>query len=93
MSNGRSWRISVTGLGYVGLQVACAFARRGSDVIAFDIDESRIHELSEGLDRAGSVGAIDLRSASLRYIADPRNLREAIIAVPTPCSHVKAPEV
>jgi UDP-N-acetyl-D-galactosamine dehydrogenase len=96
MPNGRSWRISVTGLGYVGLQVACAFARRGSDVVAFDIDDSRIHELSEGLDRAGEVGAIDLRSASIRYTADPRGLREAdfhIIAVPTPLTEARKPDL
>jgi UDP-N-acetyl-D-galactosamine dehydrogenase len=96
MSNGRSWRISVTGLGYVGLQVARAFARRGSEVIAFDIDESRIRELSEGLDRAGEVGAIDLRSASIRYTADPRGLREAdfhIIAVPTPLTETRKPDL
>jgi UDP-N-acetyl-D-glucosamine/UDP-N-acetyl-D-galactosamine dehydrogenase len=96
MSNERSWRISVTGLGYVGLQVACAFARRGSDVVAFDIDESRIQELSGGLDRAGEICAIELRLPSIRYTADPRGLREAdfhIIAVPTPLTQARKPDL
>ena len=48
-------RISVTGLGYVGLPVATTFARAGMPVVSFDIDARRIAELSKGQDRTGEV--------------------------------------
>ncbi len=51
MSHNR--RISVIGLGYVGLPVAIAFAREGTPIVAFDIDETRIAELKACRDRTG----------------------------------------
>ena len=48
MSHSR--KIAVIGLGYVGLPVAAAFARRGSPVIGFDIDPERVEELRAGKD-------------------------------------------
>src|SRR5579871_3172719 len=48
-------RISVIGLGYVGLPVAVSFARTGASVVAFDIDPRRISELINGFDRTGEV--------------------------------------
>lgn len=48
MSHGR--KLAVIGLGYVGLPVAIAFARQGTPIIGFDIDEARIAELKAGQD-------------------------------------------
>jgi UDP-N-acetyl-D-galactosamine dehydrogenase len=50
-------KISVFGLGYVGLPVAVAFARAGFPVVAFDIDPARIAELHAGLDRNREIEA------------------------------------
>ena len=55
MPHGR--KLAVIGLGYVGLPVAVAFARQGTPVIGFDIDEGRIRELEAGFDRTHEVAA------------------------------------
>ena len=45
--------VALVGLGYVGLPIACALAREGFPLIAYDIDKGRIKELSEHRDRTG----------------------------------------
>ncbi|SMH41886.1 nucleotide sugar dehydrogenase [Azospirillum agricola] len=89
-------RISVIGLGYVGLPVAVAFGRAGNPLVAFDIDPNRIDELRNGHDRTGEVEGDVLRAAGLRLTADPADLAEAdfhIIAVPTPIDDAKLPDL
>lgn len=89
-------RISVIGLGYVGVQVACAFARRGERVVAFDIDRRRIDELRAGTDRTGEVDAPDLAVPGLCFTADAGDLRAAdfhIVCVPTPLTELRRPDL
>ncbi len=89
-------RISVTGLGYVGLPVATTFAKAGRRVIAFDIDNRRIAELAKGHDRTGEVEAADLTSANLTFTTQPRDLAQAdfhIVTVPTPIDPSKQPNL
>jgi UDP-N-acetyl-D-galactosamine dehydrogenase len=50
-----SERIAVIGLGYVGLPVALAFARKFPGTIGFDIDKSKVDALRQGLDGTGEV--------------------------------------
>lgn len=88
--------LSVTGLGYVGLPVAVAFAARGHDVVGFDIDERRIDELKRGHDRTGEVADDRLAGQTPRWTSDPDDLRCAdihIIAVPTPIDAAKQPDL
>src|SRR5690606_16730185 len=88
--------ISVVGLGYVGLPVACAFAAGGFRVIAFDIDAGRIAELNEGIDRTGEVEPQELAAPTLRLTSDPEALREAdfhIVTVPTPITPDRLPDL
>ena len=94
MANER--KISVIGLGYVGLPVAVAFARAGLSVTAFDIDKSRLDELSRGLDRTNEVPPEELAAAGLTYTDDPGVLREAdfhIVTVPTPIDAERRPDL
>ena len=102
MSHGR--RISVTGLGYVGLPVAVAFARAvpedGAPVIGYDIDAGRIGELARGIDRTGEVSADDLSAelaaGRIRFTADPAALALAdfhIVAAPTPITEARVPDL
>lgn len=87
-------KISVIGLGYVGLPVALAFGRRGR-VIAFDIDESRLAELRKGRDRTREVTGADLASADLVFTSDGHDLALAdfhIVAVPTPVDDAHQPD-
>jgi len=89
-------RVSVIGLGYVGLPVAVAFGRKGDPVVAFDIDEGRIKELIGGHDRTGEIDGPDLKDANLVYSCEPKDLREAdfhIVAVPTPIDDTNRPNL
>jgi UDP-N-acetyl-D-galactosamine dehydrogenase len=89
-------RISVIGLGYVGLPVATTFAESGLPVIAFDIDEKRIKELSAGHDRTGEVESADLRAPGLHFTCRAEDLKRAdfhIVTVPTPINASKTPDL
>lgn len=93
-SHGR--RISVIGLGYVGLPVAVAFGRTGVPVVGFDISERRVAELRAGHDHTGEVPAADLAAARLTLGTDPAALRDAdvhIVTVPTPIDDAKQPDL
>lgn len=93
MTHGR--KISVIGLGYVGLPVAVAFGRR-EPVVGFDINPRRVAELRAGMDRTREVEAVDLKAAHVRYTSDPADLRLAdfhIVAVPTPIDDARNPDL
>jgi UDP-N-acetyl-D-galactosamine dehydrogenase len=88
-------KISVIGLGYVGLPVAVAFAKQDR-VIGFDIEAQRIAELNEGYDRTQEMAPEDLQSSTLHLTDNPTDLRQAdfhIIAVPTPVDEQKQPNL
>ncbi len=88
-------KTAVIGLGYVGLPVAVALARKG-DVIGVDIDASRIAELREGVDRTKEVEGKELAESSLRYTADIQEAADArvyIVTVPTPIDGNRQPDL
>jgi len=88
-------RIAVIGLGYVGLPVALAFARRFPGTIGFDIDPARIAALRQGHDVTGEVEAADLAASGLAVTADPADLAGAsffIATVPTPIDGERRPD-
>ena len=94
MSHGR--KIAVIGLGYVGLPVAAAFARSGSDVIGFDIEATRVRELKAGRDRTHEVEASDLRLSSVNFTSERETLGRAdffIVTVPTPIDGARRPDL
>ena len=87
--------VGVVGLGYVGLPLACAFARTVA-CIGFDISRERIAQLRDGYDRTRETLASDLRAPLLRLTDDPAALHEAnviIVAVPTPVDSHKKPDL
>jgi UDP-N-acetyl-D-galactosamine dehydrogenase len=91
----RDRRISVMGLGYVGLPVAVAFGKQ-QEVIAFDISRERIEQLKQGLDKTKEVTLEELRSAELCLTSDPNDLQRAnfhIVAVPTPIDDSNQPDL
>ena len=88
--------ISVTGLGYVGLPVAAAFAGSGTPVIAFDTNEKRVQELRDGNDRTRSVDPAELKAATLILTSEPEALARAdfhIVTVPTPVDRHRRPDL
>jgi len=89
-------RIAVIGLGYVGLPVAAAFARKGFSVVGFEIDSTRVAELRQGVDRTREVSAEVLKSSGLSVTDDPAALKAAdffIVTVPTPIDDALAPDL
>jgi UDP-N-acetyl-D-glucosamine/UDP-N-acetyl-D-galactosamine dehydrogenase len=88
-------RISVIGLGYVGLPVAVAFGQTAR-VVGFDINPERIAELSRGIDRTNEAEPDQLATADILYTAKIEDLRQAdfhIVAVPTPVDDAKRPDL
>ena len=88
-------KISVIGLGYVGLPVAVAFGKK-SRVIGFDTSESRIALLKDYRDDTGEVSGDDLKSSDVLFTSVPSDLRKAdfhIVAVPTPVNSAKQPDL
>ena len=89
-------RISVIGLGYVGLPLALAFSRTFDRVIGFDCDTRRVDELRKGLDRTGESREGELSASSLRITSDPEDLRACdfhVVAVPTPIDRWRKPDL
>ena len=86
--------ISVVGLGYVGLPVAAAFAKK-QRVIAFDINLTRIAELKKNIDYTGEIAAEELQQGNFLFTTDSRDLKAAdffIVAVPTPVDEANQPD-
>jgi UDP-N-acetyl-D-galactosamine dehydrogenase len=90
----RAEKIAVVGLGYVGLPLAVALARK-FDVVGFDIDPRRVEELRSGTDRTNEVSAEELGSTTLRFTSDPSDLEGRsihIVTVPTPIDDANRPD-
>ena len=87
---------AVIGLGYVGLPVALALARKCEPVIGFDISQQRIAALREGNDITGEVTRTALRETRLRLTDNPETLAKAsflIVTVPTPIDAERRPDL
>ncbi len=88
-------RVSVVGLGYVGLPLAIALARRFS-VVGFDRDRRRATELGEGFDRTGETEPATLRETTMEFTDDPAAMAGSdvfIIATPTPVDDDNRPDL
>ncbi len=92
--------VAVIGLGYVGLPLAMAFARRGFSVLGYDVSEGRIGTLAGGgsyiLDVPADTVAAMTEAGRFRATDHPAALREAdaiIICVPTPCQRNRQPDL
>ena len=91
----RTEKLSLIGLGYVGLPIAVAFARH-VDVIGFDVNEDKIALYRTGIDPTGEVGDEAIRETSVQFTSDAIDLRQAkfhIIAVPTPVHADHTPDL
>ena len=89
-------RIAVVGLGYVGLPVALAFARKYEGVIGFDVDVAKVDRLRGGVDLTGEASAEELAETTLQFSHDPAELAEAdfyVVAVPTPVDENNNPSL
>jgi UDP-N-acetyl-D-glucosamine/UDP-N-acetyl-D-galactosamine dehydrogenase len=88
-------RIAVVGLGYVGLPVALAFARK-FDSVGFDVHCEKVEELKRGYDRNHEVSERELHASTLKISSDPADLSEVsffVVAVPTPVDEHNVPDL
>jgi UDP-N-acetyl-D-galactosamine dehydrogenase len=88
-------RISVVGLGYVGMPIAVAFAKK-VDVIGFDLNKKKIDLYKSGIDPTNEVGDDEIKKTAVDFTSDETKLKEAkfhIVAVPTPINSDKTPDL
>lgn len=92
----REEKIALVGLGYVGMPIAVAFAKKGLDVIGFDLNKEKIELYKSGVDPTKEVGNDVIKSTTLEFTSDETKLQEAkfiIIAVPTPVNVDHTPDL
>ena len=88
-------KIAVIGLGYVGLPLAVAFAKKAK-VIGFDLNSKKIELYKAGIDPTHEVGDEAIKDTTVEFTADEARLKEAkfhIVAVPTPINLDKTPDL
>ena len=89
-------RIAIIGLGYVGLPVALAFAKKFPGTIGFDINYEKITALKQGIDPTGEIPNDELKATTLQITSDPVDLKAAnffVVAVPTPIDRDNRPDL
>lgn len=88
-------KISLVGLGYVGMPIAVAFAKK-VDVIGFDNNAAKIDLYKQGVDPTNEVGDEAIRNTTVEFTCDETKLQEAkfhIVAVPTPVNDDHTPDL
>lgn len=88
-------KISVIGLGYVGIPLAVEFSKH-CDVIGFDINKEKINQYLNGIDPTQEVGDENLKDCKVLFTSDEENIKKAkfhIVAVPTPINQDKTPNL
>ena len=88
-------KVSLVGLGYVGMPIAVAFAKK-IKVVGFDLNEKKIQMYLDGIDPTNEVGDEVIKHTTVEFTADASKLREAkfhIVAVPTPVNRDHTPDL
>ena len=88
-------KISLVGLGYVGMPIAVAFAQK-VEVIGFDISQEKVNLYNQGIDPTKEVGDEVIKETTVDFTSDEKKLTEAkfhIIAVPTPVNSDHTPDL
>ncbi len=91
----RTAKISVIGLGYVGLPLAVEFAKH-YEVVGFDISQEKIAAYKRGIDVTDEVGSEQLLQSTVHFSCDEQDLQTCsfhIVAVPTPIKIDKTPDL
>ena len=89
-------KLALVGLGYVGMPIAHAFAKKGLNVIGFDLNKEKIELYKSGIDPTKEVGDDEIKNTKIKFTSDEAELRRAkfhIIAVPTPVNMDHTPDL
>ena len=88
-------KIALVGLGYVGMPIAVAFAKKVK-VIGYDLNSEKIRLYKDGIDPTNEVGNEVIKNTKVEFTSDERRLGEAkfhIVAVPTPVNPDHTPDL
>jgi UDP-N-acetyl-D-galactosamine dehydrogenase len=88
-------KLSVIGLGYVGLPIALEFARK-MKVIGFDIKPERVELMNKKIDPSNELESSDFEGTDIFFTANYEDLKEAnfhVVAVPTPINKHNLPDL
>ena len=88
-------KIALVGLGYVGMPIAVAFAKKVK-VVGFDLNKEKIDAYKSGKDATKEVGDEAIAKSTVEFTSDPSDLKSAkfhIVAVPTPINQDKTPDL
>lgn len=88
-------KISLVGLGYVGMPIAVAFAKKAK-VVGYDLNKKKIELYKNGIDPTNEVGNDAIKATTVEFTADETKLKEAkfhIVAVPTPVNDDHTPDL
>lgn len=88
-------KISLVGLGYVGMPIAVAFARK-VNVVGFDVNKEKVELYRSGIDPTKEVGNEEIKNTTVEFTHDETKLREVkfhIVAVPTPVNEDHTPNL
>lgn len=91
----KSEKLALIGLGYVGMPIAVAFAKK-IDVIGFDLNKDKIELYKSGVDPTKEVGDDAIKNTTIEFTYDETKLKDAkfhIVAVPTPVNQDKTPDL
>lgn len=89
-------KLALVGLGYVGMPIAVAFAKKGLNVVGFDLNKEKINLYKSGIDPTKEVGDEVIKTTAVEFTADENKLQEAkflIVAVPTPVNTDHTPDL
>lgn len=88
--------LALVGLGYVGMPIAHAFAKKGINVIGFDLNKEKIELYKSGIDPTNEVGNEEIKNTKIQFTADESDLKNTkfiIVAVPTPVNTDHTPDL
>ena len=88
--------LALVGLGYVGMPIAVAFAKKGLKVIGFDLNKEKIKLYQSGIDPTLEVGNEVISKTTVQFTSDEADLKKAkfiIVAVPTPVNTDHTPDL
>lgn len=88
-------KLSLIGLGYVGMPIAVAFSNK-VDVIGFDLNKEKLEQYKNGIDPTREVGNEVIKNSKVEFTSKPEDLKKAkfhIVAVPTPVNRDHTPDL
>ena len=88
-------KLSLVGLGYVGMPIAVAYAKK-IKVVGYDFNAQKVELYKKGIDPTREVGNDAIKETTVEFTADPEKLRECkfhVVAVPTPVNDDHTPDL